>query len=168
MVYWIFGTNTSCPSKAMQNGILSIIQAINKPNCWREALILHLVSENELSKPNQFLCLEIHLFLPLNWCETGLWLAQKTWFSKTKVILFFENLATTMGTQMMMFWHRYNDLFTRCLNFSLIYIQFHVIFLSITPNMESLRILSAVLSTLPGNPGDSRFWTVPPGLQIRV
>ena len=24
-IYWIFGTNTSCPPKAMQNGILSII-----------------------------------------------------------------------------------------------------------------------------------------------
>ena len=76
MVYWMFGTKTSCPSKAMQNGILSIIQAINKPNCWQEALILYLVSENELSKPNQFRCLEIHRFLPLNWSKTGLWLAQ--------------------------------------------------------------------------------------------
>ena len=54
MVYWSYGTNTSCPSKAMQNGILGIIQAINKPNCWQEALIVYLVSENELSKPNQF------------------------------------------------------------------------------------------------------------------
>ena len=45
-------------------------------------------------------------------------------------------------TQMMTFWRRYNDLFTRCLNFSLIYIQFHVIFLTITPSMESLHILS--------------------------
>ena len=48
----------------MQNGILSIIQAINKPNCWKEALILYLVSENEFSKPNQFRCLEIHQLLP--------------------------------------------------------------------------------------------------------
>ena len=39
MVYWIFGTNTSCPSNLMQNGILSLIQAINKPNCWQEALL---------------------------------------------------------------------------------------------------------------------------------
>ena len=111
----------------MQNGILSIIQVINKPNCWQEALILYLASENELSKPNPFRCLEIHRFLPLNWCKTDLWLAQKnTWFSKPKVILFFENLSTTMGTQMMMFWRRCNDLFTRCQNFfSLIYIQFH-------------------------------------------
>ena len=30
---YIFGTNTSCPSKAMQSGILSIIHTINKPNC---------------------------------------------------------------------------------------------------------------------------------------
>ena len=28
---YIFGTNTSCPSKAMQSGILSIIHTINKP-----------------------------------------------------------------------------------------------------------------------------------------
>ena len=28
--------------------------------------------------------------------------------------------------------------------------------------------LTAVLSTLPDNPGDSKFWTVSPGLQIRV
>ena len=47
----------------MQNGILSIVQTINK---LQEALILYLVSENELSKPNQFRCLEIHRFLPLN------------------------------------------------------------------------------------------------------
>ena len=93
MVYWIFGTNTSCPSKAMQNGILSIIQAINKPNCWQEALIVYLVSENELSMPNQFRCLEIHRFFPLNWSKTGI---KNTWFSKTKVILFFENLVTTI------------------------------------------------------------------------
>ena len=31
---------------------------------------------------------------------------------------------------------RYNDLLARCLNFPLIYSQFHVIFLIITPNME--------------------------------
>ena len=128
MVYWIFETNTSRRSQVMENGILSIIQVINKPNFWQEALILYLVSENELSKPNQFHCLEIHRFLPLNWCKTGLWLAQKThdlakqrWFN-----LFFENLPTTMRTPWMtMFWRRYNDLFTRCLNFSLIHIQFH-------------------------------------------
>ena len=91
--------------KAMQNRILSIIQAINKPNCWQEGPIMYLVSENELSKPNQFRCLEIHRFLiiiiviiyiyiaqtsiwiysvalynivPLNWSKTGLWLAPKT------------------------------------------------------------------------------------------
>ena len=62
----------------MQNGNLSIIQAINEPNCWQEALIVYLVNENELSKPNQFCCLEIHRLLPLNWSKTGLWLAQKT------------------------------------------------------------------------------------------
>ena len=56
----------------MQNGILGIIQVINKPNCFQEALIVYLVNENELSKPNQFRCLEIHRFLPLNWCKTGL------------------------------------------------------------------------------------------------
>ena len=32
----------------MQNGIVSIIQAKNKPNCWQEAFILYLVRENEL------------------------------------------------------------------------------------------------------------------------
>ena len=64
MVQCIFGTNTSCPFKVVQNGILSIIHTINKPNCWQEALILYLVSENELSKPNQFHCLEIHWLLP--------------------------------------------------------------------------------------------------------
>ena len=50
----------------MQNGILGIIQAINKPNCFQEALIVYLVNENELSKPNQLRCLEVHRFLPLN------------------------------------------------------------------------------------------------------
>ena len=118
MVYWIFGTNTSCPSKAMQNGILSLIQAINKPNCWQEALILYLVSENELSKPNQFRCLEIHRFLPENWSKTGLWLAQKTLdFAKQR---WFYSLKSSNQhrTQMMMFWRRHNDPFTRCFNFS--------------------------------------------------
>ena len=52
------------PPHAMQNGILSLIQALNKPNCLQEALILYLVSENELSKPNQFRFLEVHRFLP--------------------------------------------------------------------------------------------------------
>ena len=37
---------------------------------------------------------------------------------------------------------RYNDLFTRPLKFSLFYVQFHAIFLRITPSMESLHILS--------------------------
>ena len=93
----VFLTYTSCSSKAVQNGILSIIQDINKPNCWKEALIMYLVSDNELSKPNQFRCWEIHRFLPLNWSKTGFWLAQKnTWFCKTKVILFFENLVATI------------------------------------------------------------------------
>ena len=54
MVYWIFGTNTLCPTKAVQNGIFSIIHAIDTPNCWQEALILYLVSEQELLTPNQF------------------------------------------------------------------------------------------------------------------
>ena len=46
-----------------------------------------------------------------------------------------------------MFWPRYNDLFTRCLTFSLIYwwIQFHFILLRITSNMESLHICQAWL-----------------------
>ena len=142
MVYWIFGTNTSCPSRAMQNETLSIIQAINKPNCWQEALILYLVSENELSKPNQFRCLEIHRFLPLNWSKTGLWLAQKTRDFANKGDFLLWKRSNHHRTQMMIFWRRYNDIFTRCLNFSLIYSQFHVIFLSITPSMESLHILS--------------------------
>ena len=141
MVYWIFGTNTSCPSKAMQNGILSLIQAINKPNCWQEALILYLVSENELSKPNQFHCLEIHRFLPLNWCKTGLWLAQKTHDLANKGDFILWKPSNYHETQMM-FWYTYYNLFTRCLNFSLIYIQFHVIFLGITPSMEGLHTLS--------------------------
>ena len=131
MVYWIFGTNTSCPSKAMQNGILSIIQAINKPNCWQEALIMYLVSENELSKPNQFRCLEIHRFLTLNWSKTGLWLAQKTHDLQNQGDLILWKPINHHRTQMMMFWRRYNDLFTRCLNFSLIYIHFHVTFTSL-------------------------------------
>ena len=50
--------------KAMQNGILSIIHAINKPDCWQQDLILYLVSENELLKPNQFRRLEIPQLLP--------------------------------------------------------------------------------------------------------
>ena len=33
---------------------------------------------------------------------------------------------------------------------------------------SDLHYSLAVLSTLPDNPGDSRFWTVSPGLQIRV
>ena len=100
MVYWIFGTNTSCPSQAMGNEILSIIHAINKPNCWHEALILYLVSEHKWLKPNQFRCLLTHRLLPHNWSKTGLWLdlisTTNTWFSKTKVIFFFENLVPIM------------------------------------------------------------------------
>ena len=78
MVYWIFGTNTSCPSKAMPNEILNIMHARNKPNCLQKAVILYLASENELPKPNQCRCLEIHRLFPLNWPKTGLWLAQQT------------------------------------------------------------------------------------------
>ena len=142
MVYWISGTNTSCPSTAMQNGILSIIQAINKPNCWQEARIMYLVSENELSKRNQFRCLEIPRFLPVNWSKTGLWLAQKTHdFAKQSDFILWKP-SNHHRTEMMMFRRRYNDLFTRYLNFSSIYIQFHVIFLNITPSIESLHILS--------------------------
>ena len=143
MVYWNFGTNTSCPSKTMQNGILSLIQATNKPNCWQEALILYLVSENELPEPNQFRCLEIHRFLPQNWSKTGLWLAQKTHnLAKQRWFYSLKTYSNHHRTQMMMFWCTYNNLLTRCLNFSLIYSQFHVIFPSITPSMESLHILS--------------------------
>ena len=145
MVYWIFGTNTSCPSKAMQNGILSIIQAINKPNCWQEALILYLVSENELPKPNQFCCLEIHRLLPKSWPKTGLWLAQQTHDLAKQGWFFLWKPSSHHRTQKMMIWPRYNDLLARCLNFSLILSQFHVIFLSITPSMECLHILSGPL-----------------------
>ena len=134
MVYWIFGTNTSCPSKAMQNGILSIIQVINKPNCWQEALILYLGNENELSKPNQFRCLEIHRrFLPLDSSKTGVWLAQKTYDLANKgdfIVWKPSNHHGNTNDHVLKWW-----CFTRCLNFSLIYIQFHVIFLSITPSM---------------------------------
>ena len=35
-------------------------------------------------------------------------------------------------------------------------------------NYESQSRINAVLSILPDNPGDSRFWTASPGLQIRV
>ena len=35
-------------------------------------------------------------------------------------------------------------------------------------NYESQSRINAVLSILPDNPGDSRFWTLSPGLQIRV
>ena len=129
MVYWIFGTNNSCPPNAMQNGILSIIQVINKPNCWQEGLILYLVSENELSKSNQYCCLEIYRFLPLNCCKTGLWLAQKTHdrdLAKQRWLIFILwKPGNHHRTQMIMFWRRYSELFTRCLNFSSIYIQFH-------------------------------------------
>ena len=84
----------SMPSKAIQNGILSIIHAINKPNCWHEALILYLVSENELLKPNQFHCLEFPRLLPCNCSLIGLWLAQQApWFCKTRVNVFFQNLV---------------------------------------------------------------------------
>ena len=55
--------------KAIQNEILSIIHAINKPNCWHKALILYLVSENGLLKPNQFHCLELPRLLPYNCFE---------------------------------------------------------------------------------------------------
>ena len=143
MVYWIFGTNTSCPFKAMQSGILSIIQATNKPNCWQEALNLHLVSENELLKPNQFRCLEIHRLLPLHWFKTGLWLAKQTHNLAKQGWFFLWKPSPHQRAQMMMFWPIYFDLFTGCLNFSLIYIQFHVIFLSINnPSMQRLHILS--------------------------
>jgi len=36
------------------------------------------------------------------------------------------------------------------------------------PDSKSLEITYSVLSTLPDNPGDTRFWTVSPSLQIRV
>ena len=62
----------------MQNGILSIIHATNKQNCWRGALILYLVIENELLKPNKFRCLEIPGLLPYNYSKKGIWLAQQT------------------------------------------------------------------------------------------
>ena len=94
----------------MQNGILSIIQAINKPNCWQEALIMYLVSENELSKPNQFRCLEIHRLLPLL-SKTN------TWFSKTRGIFFLWKPSNHHRTEMMMVWRRYNDLFYKMLKF---------------------------------------------------
>ena len=32
---------------------------MNKPNCWQEALILYLVSENDIFKANQFRCLKV-------------------------------------------------------------------------------------------------------------
>ena len=34
--------------------------------------------------------------------------------------------------------------------------------------LHSSLITTTLLSTLPDNPGDSRFWTLSPGLQIRV
>ena len=54
-----FGTNSPCPSMAKQNGILSIIHAINRPDSWHKAFILYSVSENETLKPNQCHYLEI-------------------------------------------------------------------------------------------------------------
>ena len=63
----------------MQNGLLGIIQAINKPNCWQEAPILYWVSENE----------------SYNWSKTGLWLAQQTHdVAKQRWFFFFERLVT--------------------------------------------------------------------------
>ena len=72
-------------------GILSIIHATNKQNCWRGALILYLVSENELLKPNKFRCLEIPGLSPYNYSKKGIWLAQQTpSFSKTGVRFFLK------------------------------------------------------------------------------
>ena len=56
----------------MQNGILSIIHAINKTSCWQEALILYLVSENELLKPNQFHCFKKSLTITVQLLLKGL------------------------------------------------------------------------------------------------
>ena len=100
---------------------------------------MYLVSENELSKPNQFRCLEIHRFLiiiiiiiiyiyiaqtsiwiysvalynivPLNWSKTGPWLAQKTHDFANKGDFILWKPGNHHRTQMMMFWRRYNDLF---------------------------------------------------------
>ena len=54
------------PRRPFKMEFLSIIHAINIPNCWHEALILHLVSENELLKPNQFHYLQLPRLLPCN------------------------------------------------------------------------------------------------------
>ena len=128
MVYWIFGTNTSCPSKAILKGNF-------EPNSGHKQTKLLTRSPYSVFgkwkwtvKAKSASLFRNTPILTFKLCKTGLWLAQKnTWFSKTKVILFFENLAsnTMHRTQMIMFWRRYNDLFTRCLNVSLIYIQFH-------------------------------------------
>ena len=47
----------------------------------------------------------------------------------------------------------------------LVYLSFWNIFYTLR---KPVTVMSAVLSTLPDNPGDSRFWTVSSGLQIRV
>ena len=56
------------------------------------------------------------------------------------MIFFLWKPSNHHGTQMMMFWPRYNDLCTRGLNFSLVYIQFHIIFLGITPQAQKVCI----------------------------
>ena len=56
----------------MQNEILSIIHAINKPNSSHKAFILYLVSENETLKPNWFHCLEIPRLISYKRFQEGL------------------------------------------------------------------------------------------------
>ena len=80
--------------------------------------------------------------LTLKLIENGLLVSPtNTWFSKTRVIFFLWKPINRHRTQKMAFWPRYNDLFTKCLTFSLIYFQIHIIFLNITPSMVSLHIL---------------------------
>ena len=43
-----------------------------------------------------------------------------------------------------------------------------LVFVQVYRRKTSIYQNEPVLSTLPDNPGDSRFWTVSPGLQIRV
>ena len=134
---------------AMQNEILSIIHPIKKPNSWHEAFILYLASETETLKPQVgFIVWEYPDSYLANALRRPLISTTNTQILQNKGDFFLWKSSTHHKTQMMMFSHRYDNLFKRCLNFSLIYI-FQVIFPCIlywdyTPGMESLHILSGL------------------------
>ena len=76
---------------AKQNGILSIIHAINRPDSWHKAFILYLVSENETLKPNQCHYLEIPQLIAYKCSKKASDQHYKKPSGLAKGIFFFEN-----------------------------------------------------------------------------